>query len=502
MWSGFPTFTGAEDAEVWLQYYGLFLLESGLSREEGVVQAFPLLVRGKAKVWYESLQVEEKLDWGTLEAAFRSRYVANPQWSEVKHMMDNLKQSLDGDLRAFVWEFEAIWSKLVKVNAVENADFLNLTKFMDCLHVKVRDKVEVDGPCTYEEAVAYAQSKTKNLLKKQQAKQVLASPLVPRPIAREEIQVIQPFVDAHVVAADRRDDRVETIPCGPMRPQQLQRGVYQVPPDVLDQEASEKQAVEKIAEVPQSVNFVEKSELCSSYSSALDTDSTWETESAFSRYETYDVMYVDNLVKERQVAGEEPVCKDQRVGQPSLVPCDGQTMLTEEECLDEDGWGFDEPVVEGDDESQVLVAQAMARIHDMRGCVPAPVPLEEPTYEVLPVFGLDDQMPQVVFFKDNDVVESSLAVGGETCDEKAFQDVQACVGHGDGSCLQFFEGLCCQELYTWMTYRVTNAKQGWCVFVLQTDDDDQSHIFYPGGVYAMLGRAYGFPFDPGGCYGR
>ncbi|KAI5081689.1 hypothetical protein GOP47_0001432 [Adiantum capillus-veneris] len=41
---------GAEDAEVWLQDYGLFLLESGLSREKGVAQAFPLLVRGKAKV--------------------------------------------------------------------------------------------------------------------------------------------------------------------------------------------------------------------------------------------------------------------------------------------------------------------------------------------------------------------------------------------------------------------------------------------------------------------
>ncbi|KAI5076916.1 hypothetical protein GOP47_0008981 [Adiantum capillus-veneris] len=123
-------------------------------------------------------------------------------------MMDNLKQSLDGGFRTFVWEFEAIWSKLVKVTDVENAIFLKMTKFVDCLHVKVRDKVKMDGPCTYEKAVAYAQSRTKKTLKKQQAKQVLASPLVPRPIAREELQVIRPFVDAHVVAADRCDDRV------------------------------------------------------------------------------------------------------------------------------------------------------------------------------------------------------------------------------------------------------------------------------------------------------
>ncbi|KAI5070706.1 hypothetical protein GOP47_0015049 [Adiantum capillus-veneris] len=130
-------------------------------------------------------------------------------------MMDNLNQSLDNDFQAFVWEFEAIWSKLVKATALENVDFLKLTKFVDCLHVKVRDKVKIDGPCTYEEAVAYAQSRTKKLLKKQQAKQVLASPLVPKPITREELQVIQPFVDAHVVAVDRRDDNVEMIPYGP-----------------------------------------------------------------------------------------------------------------------------------------------------------------------------------------------------------------------------------------------------------------------------------------------
>ncbi|KAI5068720.1 hypothetical protein GOP47_0017065 [Adiantum capillus-veneris] len=96
---------------------------------------------------------------------------------------------------------------------------------------------------------------------------------------------------------DRHDVRVETILCGPMRPQQLQRGVYGVPPNVLDQVTFEKQVVEKIDEVPKPVSFVEKAEVCSSYSSALDMDSTWETEFAFSRYETYDVMYVDKVVR-------------------------------------------------------------------------------------------------------------------------------------------------------------------------------------------------------------
>ncbi|KAI5079113.1 hypothetical protein GOP47_0006784 [Adiantum capillus-veneris] len=148
-----------------------------------------------------------------------------------------------------------------------------------------------------------------------------------------------------------------------MRPQQLQRGVYRVPPDVLDQVTSEKQAVEKIAEVPKPVSFVEKAEVYLSYSSALDTDNTWETESAFSRYETYDVMHVDKVVKAEQIAGEETFFVNQEVGQPFLLPCDGQAMLTKEECLDEDDWGFHDPVLDVDDKSQVLVAKAMARIH-------------------------------------------------------------------------------------------------------------------------------------------
>ncbi|KAI5060818.1 hypothetical protein GOP47_0025238, partial [Adiantum capillus-veneris] len=154
-------------------------------------------------------------------------------------------------------------------------------------------------------------------------------------------------------------------------------------------------------------------------------------------------------------------------------------------------------------------------------------PLEEPTYEFLPVFTLDDRMLQVgamllmdllikaamqaplcrllqdVFFKDNDVVESSLAVGGETCDAKAFQDVQVCFGCGDGPCIQLFEGWCYEGLHDWLADKVTRAKQGILAYVLQTDDDDQScYIFFPGRRFITIGRAYGFPFDPGGLYSR
>ncbi|KAI5082444.1 hypothetical protein GOP47_0002187 [Adiantum capillus-veneris] len=94
--------------------------------------------------------------------------------------------------------------------------------------------------------------------------------------------------------------------------------------------------------------------------------------------------------------------------------------------------------------SQILVAKAMARIQGMQGLLPFPLPLKEPTGEGMPVFALDYHFPQVgamllmdllikvamqatlcrllqvVFFKDNDVGERSLAIGGETGDAKYF----------------------------------------------------------------------------------
>ncbi|KAI5066632.1 hypothetical protein GOP47_0019256 [Adiantum capillus-veneris] len=73
----------------------------------------------------------------------------------------------------------------------------------------------------------------------------------------------------NVINAHEANARVEEVEEVPTRAQQLQREVYRVPPDVLDQVPSEKEAGEKIAEVPKSVSFVEKSELCSSYSMSI-----------------------------------------------------------------------------------------------------------------------------------------------------------------------------------------------------------------------------------------
>ncbi|MCO5575832.1 hypothetical protein L7F22_029637 [Adiantum nelumboides] len=185
----FLVFFGVEDAKTWLQDYGLFQLKIGLSEDEGVLQVFPLLFCGKAKCWFDGLHDEVKIDRDALEKAF------DAELHEVKKKLDGMKQRLDGDFKAFEWEFEALLQKLLEVAATQNNDYLKLSKFMDCLHEDVRDKVEVDAPTTYADAVAYARGRTKKLLKNRHASQGMSSALGSKSIEavamRTQLSVIE-----------------------------------------------------------------------------------------------------------------------------------------------------------------------------------------------------------------------------------------------------------------------------------------------------------------------
>ncbi|MCO5557536.1 hypothetical protein L7F22_011102 [Adiantum nelumboides] len=102
-WSDFLVFSGVGDVETWLQDYRFFLLKIGQSEEESVQQVFPLLVRGKAKRWFNGLHDKVKTDQDALQKAFRHKYVLDAQLPEVTQKLDGLKQRLDGDFKAFEW---------------------------------------------------------------------------------------------------------------------------------------------------------------------------------------------------------------------------------------------------------------------------------------------------------------------------------------------------------------------------------------------------------------
>ncbi|KAI5068827.1 hypothetical protein GOP47_0017172 [Adiantum capillus-veneris] len=60
------------------------------------------------------------------------------------------------------------------------------------------------------------------------------------------------------------------------------------------------------------------------------------------------------------------------------------------------------------------------------------------------------------------------------------------------------EGICHAKVLQNFILGLAGAKRGLKSYVFQVDGYNRCHIFDPGGAYTMLGRAYGFPFDPGG----
>ncbi|KAI5082503.1 hypothetical protein GOP47_0002246 [Adiantum capillus-veneris] len=136
----------------------------------------------------------------------------------------------------------------------------------------------------------------------------------PKPRQIDEHQEVKAriFIDMNVIEAREVDARLEEIEEVPTRAQEVQRGIFRVPPSLLPQERevveSLKEEVSVVepatrltAKVQELASSEEEFESSQSSSSALDTDATWEMESMSSRYETYDVFHEDKV--------ENNVCK-------------------------------------------------------------------------------------------------------------------------------------------------------------------------------------------------
>ncbi|KAI5061724.1 hypothetical protein GOP47_0024229 [Adiantum capillus-veneris] len=162
----------------------------------------------------------------------------------------------------------------------------------------------------------------------------------------------------NVIKAREVDARVEEVEQVPTRSQRIQRGIFKVPPNLLAQKDEviedlkeevlvPELATRKVAVIQELASSKEGSDSSHSSSSSLDIDATWEKESMYSRYETYDVFYVDEVinnvcelhashlkVKEGPSASVERPCVNQPVEQPSLMSCDGESLLEEEVWFD------------------------------------------------------------------------------------------------------------------------------------------------------------------------
>ena len=113
----YPIFTGKEVPEDWLADYELFMLSMQVVNDEGKLCAIPLVLRGEV-------------------------------------------------MKSFQCQFEASWRQLEEVTTVQHGNYFKLKSFRACLHPKVREKVDLEGPNTFEEALSLACQKSKKIKRK------------------------------------------------------------------------------------------------------------------------------------------------------------------------------------------------------------------------------------------------------------------------------------------------------------------------------------------------
>ncbi|MCO5554075.1 hypothetical protein L7F22_007601 [Adiantum nelumboides] len=168
----------------------------------------------------------------------------------------------------------------------------------------------------------------------------------------------------NVIRASRGDGRLEEMLHVPLEPQKLQRGMFRVPLNLFAQEDLSKgtmtsfedapeQVNGKVAKLPKAMSFEDKIDILSSSSSILDSDGTWETQSVSSRYDIYDVMNVREEIAaicevDEQNTGLEISYVDKGVGQPP------STLGVDDIHDEEADWGFNDPEIEVDKDTQVL----------------------------------------------------------------------------------------------------------------------------------------------------
>lgn len=163
-----PIFTGGEDPVEWLADYELYMLSLRILADDAKAQALSLVIRGKAKAWYDGLEAEIRMNWNPFKASFlhRFRKEVSPATADAK--LRNLKQDVMGDFDHFLTQFEEWWAELTTATQLANGEYFKLDKFLGCLYPKVREKVDLEGPENYNDAVAIARIKSRKMRKRRE----------------------------------------------------------------------------------------------------------------------------------------------------------------------------------------------------------------------------------------------------------------------------------------------------------------------------------------------
>lgn len=172
----FPTFFGrqGEDASEFLDNLEMAHLISGRDDEATKLRAFPLVIKGEVRTWFNSLVDEQKGTWEALKGEFLQRLGAGETPEKLWEQLSELRQSSLYDYTTYEARFQDLWAHwTASLRGGEGApNFVKKDKFLSRLYSSLCEKVRGRFPATFEEAVDIAREKDRKIRYQHQVSQV------------------------------------------------------------------------------------------------------------------------------------------------------------------------------------------------------------------------------------------------------------------------------------------------------------------------------------------
>ncbi|MCO5573421.1 hypothetical protein L7F22_027192 [Adiantum nelumboides] len=204
----FPTFYGHHDenARDFMDSLEMAHLMAGRDQEEVKLRAFPLVLKGEARVWYDALAPPSKATWPALYGAFLNKYGQGDTPENLWRQLLQHRQGSLGDYNTYESKFTNLWERWAASLQGQGGapNFLKRDKFVEGMFPTLKEKVEAKFPQTFEEAREIATIKFKKLLYQERKSNCVKE--------REEVNVPQHTNNAQLrVASVSADSHQEDL---------------------------------------------------------------------------------------------------------------------------------------------------------------------------------------------------------------------------------------------------------------------------------------------------
>ncbi|MCO5587660.1 hypothetical protein L7F22_041611 [Adiantum nelumboides] len=150
----FPTFNGAagEDAQEFLDNLEIACLVIGNDDDATRLRVFPLLMKAKAKTWFNTLLPANKGDWAGLRVLFLAKFGGGGETSKILWgKVCELRQGSLFEYNVYELQFVELWERWIASLRLGEAapDFLKKDRFVAGLCLPPREKVKGRFPVTW-----------------------------------------------------------------------------------------------------------------------------------------------------------------------------------------------------------------------------------------------------------------------------------------------------------------------------------------------------------------